>query len=275
MFGYVHNKIAGQSCYLFGKRPNYTKDQITMSEQNVVDVDTQLVEETPEISNESEDLKNFTEEDLRRVREQEKSKLYPQIESLKEELNSLKQDRESRLEEEARLRAEAEAEAKRRAEEEMDVRELLIKKEEDWKSQLDAERLEREKAFALLDRERQFSELSSYRNSRLEEERENIIPELIDLITGNNAEEIESSIAGLKDRSSRILESAQQAMSSARREMTGSRVTVPASGPLDTNSEQQSFTAEQIASMSVSEYAKYRGKLLGQAASDRGKGLFG
>ena len=61
MFGYVHNKIAGQSCYLFGKRPNYTKDQITMSEQNVVDVDTQFVEEAPEISNESEDLKNFTE----------------------------------------------------------------------------------------------------------------------------------------------------------------------------------------------------------------------
>jgi len=56
--------------------------------------------------------------------------------------------------------------------------------------------------------------------------------------------------------------------------MTGSRVTVPASGPLDTNSEQQTFTAEQIAAMSVSEYAKYRGKLLGQAASDRGKGLF-
>ena len=218
--------------------------------------------------------KAYSEDDLRKVREQEKSKLYPQIESLKEELNLLKQDRESRLEEEARLRAEAEAEAKRRAEEEMDVRELLTAKEAEWQDRLEAERGEREKAFALLERERHFSEIQTYRNARLEEERENIIPELVDLISGNTAEEIEQSIAGLKDRSSRILESAQQAMSSARREMTGSRVTVPASGPLDTNSEQQTFTAEQIAAMSVSEYAKYRGKLLGQAASDRGKGLF-
>jgi len=250
------------------------------NESDVIDsVETQFIEQVTEYVVQEPQLepvvKNYTEEDLRKVREQEKSKLYPQIESLKEELNSLKQDRESRLEEEARLRAEAEAEAKRRAEEEMDVRELLTKKEEEWQEQLRVEKEEREKAFALLDAERHYSELQTYRNARLEEERDNIIPELIDLISGNSPEEIEQSIAGLKERSSRILESAQQAMSSARREMAGSRVTVPASGPLDTNSEQKSFTAEQIAAMSVSEYAKYRGKLLGQAASERGKGLFG
>jgi hypothetical protein len=64
-------------------------------------------------------------------------------------------------------------------------------------------------------------------------------------------------------------------MQSARKEMTGSRVTAPPTGPLDTNSDQQQFTADQIAAMSVTEYAKYRGKLLGQAATDRGKGIFG
>lgn len=246
-----------------------------------VDVTQQFVDATqefvlqPEVSESLTQQKTYSEEDLHKVREQEKSKLYPQIESLKEELNSLKQDRESRLEEEARLRAEAEAESKRRAEEEMDVRELLTAKEQEWAERLETERQERETAFALLDRERQFNEIQNYRSARLEEERDNIIPELLDLISGNTAEEIEESIAGLKGRSSRILESAQQAMSSARREMTGSRVTSPPSGPLDTNSEQQTFTAEQIAAMSVSEYAKYRGKLLGQAASDRGKGLFG
>jgi len=250
------------------------------NESDVIDsVDTQFIEQVTEYVVQEPQLepvvKNYTEEDLRKVREQEKSKLYPQIESLKEELNSLKQDRESRLEEEARLRAEAEAEAKRRAEEEMDVRELLTAKEQEWAERLETERQERETAFALLDRERQFNEIQNYRSARLEEERDNIIPELLDLISGNTAEEIEESIAGLKGRSSRILESAQQAMSSARREMTGSRVTSPPSGPLDTNSEQQTFTAEQIAAMSVSEYAKYRGKLLGQAASERGKGLFG
>jgi hypothetical protein len=217
----------------------------------------------------------YTEDDLRRVREQEKNKLYPQIDNLKEELNLLKKEREERLAEEARRQAEADAEARKKAEAEMDVRTLLETKEQEWAAQLERERLDREQAFALLEKERSYSELNEYRNRRVSEEQEAIIPELIDLISGNSPEEIDVSIAGLKDRSSRILDSAQQAMQSARREMTGSRVTAPPTGPLDTNSENQQFTAEQISSMSVSEYAKYRSKLLGQAASARGKGLFG
>lgn len=219
--------------------------------------------------------KSYSEEDLRRVREQEKSKLYPQIDSLKEELNILKKEREERLAEAEKLRAEQETEARKKAEEDMDVRQLLVSKEKEWAERLEAETQERERAFKLLEREREYAEVTDYRNRRLQEERENVIPELLDLVSGNNAEEIEASIAGLKDRSSRILDSAQQAMQSARKEMTGSRVTAPASGPLDTNSDQQSFTADQIAAMSVTEYAKYRGKLLGQAATDRGKGIFG
>jgi hypothetical protein len=248
------------------------------SDSDVLDSTPQFTEELPPAAEaqkaETTPSKAYTEEDLRKVREQEKSKLYPQIESLKEELNSFKEKEELRLKEEERLRLEAETEAKRLSEQEMDVRDLLSKKEQEFLDQLNLERQEREKAFALLEREREFGQLQSYRTTRVEEERENIMPELLDLITGETPEEIESSIAGLKERSSRILESAQQALTSARQVMTGSRVTSPPSGPLDNNSEQQQFTAEQIANMSVTEYAKYRGKLLGNAASDRGKGLF-
>jgi hypothetical protein len=219
--------------------------------------------------------KSYSEDDLKKVREQEKSKLYPQIDSLKEELAVLKKDREERMADAERLVAEKEADARKKAEAEMDVRELLESKEKEWAEKLYAEKAERERAFTLLDRERQYAELNEYRNRRLEEERDNIIPELVDLIAGGTSEEIENSITGLRDRSSRILESAQSAMQNARKEMTGSRVTSPPSGPMDNNSEQQSFTAEQIAAMSVTEYAKYRGKLLGKAASERGKGIFG
>ena len=219
--------------------------------------------------------KSYSEEDLRRVREQEKSKLYPQIDSLKEELNILKKEREERQAEAEKLRAEQEADARKKAEAEMDVRQLLETKEQEWAKSLEQERNERERAFSLLEREREYAELTEYRTSRLRQEETEIIPELLDLITGNSKEEIEASITGLKDRSSRILDSAQQAMQSARKEMTGSRVTAPPTGPLDTNSDQQQFTADQIAAMSVTEYAKYRGKLLGQAATDRGKGIFG
>jgi len=219
--------------------------------------------------------KAYSETDLQRVREQEKSKLYPQIDSLKEELNVLKKEREERLAEAAVRAAEVEAEAKKKVEADMDVRQLLEAKELEWAQKLEVERGERERAFTLLERERQYAELTEYRTRRLEDERDNIMPELVDLISGSTPDEIEQSITGLRERSSRILESAQSAMQNARKEMTGSRVTAPPSGPMDTNMEQNSFTAEQIAAMSVTEYAKYRGKLLGKAASDRGKGIFG
>jgi hypothetical protein len=240
----------------------------------VRDVSSTTVTSTP--LPQFEDLSpKYTEEDLAKARSQEKDKLYPQIDHLKEKLSLLEKDREERIHQEEAARKGAEDEARRKAEAEMDVRTLLETKEREWQEQLDAERQEREKAFALLDMERTFQELQVYRAERIEEERDAIIPELIDLIAGSTPDEIEQSIAGLRDRSSRILDSAQQAMQSARKEMTGSRVTAPSAGPLDTNSENQQFTAEQIAGMPYNEYVKHRSKLLGQASAQRNRGLFG
>ena len=212
---------------------------------------------------------NFSQDDIVRAREQEKAKLYPQLEKLKDELNTLKKERDERAAEEERSRQATATEAQKKLEEDMDIRALLTKKEQEFQSQLEAERLERERAFALLDQERQFQE------QRLEAERENIIPELIDLIEGETRDEVEQSIASLKDKSARILDSAAQAMSSARREMAGTRITSPASGPLDTDSDQRSYSPDAIRDMSLSDYAKHRAKLLGEASSNRGKGLFG
>ena len=217
----------------------------------------------------------FTQDDIVRAREQEKAKLYPQLEKLKDELANLKKERDDRAAEEDRSRQQAVLEEQKKLEDEMDVRTLLEKKEKEFQSQLDAERLERERAFALLEQERNFQELNNYRQQRLEQERDNIIPELIDLIEGNNSDEIEQSIANLKDKSVRILDSAAQAMTSARREMAGARITAPASGPLDNDSEQRSYSPEAIRDMSLADYAKQRAKLLGEAAGNRGRGLFG
>lgn len=218
---------------------------------------------------------NFSQDDIVRAREQEKAKLYPQLEKLKEELATLKKERDDRAAEEERQRQLAEAEQQKKLEEDMDIRALLTKKEQEFQQQLEAERLERERAFALLEQERTFQELMQYRQQRLEQERDNIIPELIDLIEGNNRDEVEQSIASLKDKSARILDSAAQAMSSARREMAGARITAPASGPLDTNSDSKSYTPDSIREMSLADYAKNRAKLLGEASNNRGRGLFG
>jgi hypothetical protein len=114
----------------------------------------------------------------------------------------------------------------------------------------------------------------NYRQNRLEQERDNIVPELIDLIQGNTPDEIEGSIATLKDKSSSILQSAQAAMQSAKQQMAGTRITAPASGPLDNDSSQQSYTPDAIRDMTMADYAKQRAKLLGTAASNRGQGLF-
>jgi hypothetical protein len=224
--------------------------------------------------------KFYTEEDLAKVRTQEKDKLYPQINSLKEELDVIKREREEesarKLAEQTALDAQLAEEAKRKQEEELELRDLLKVKESEWNEQLERERNERERAFALLEREKTFAEIQNYRNTRLEQERDNIIPELVDMISGNSIDEIEQSIQGLKAKSSSILDAAQQAMQAARRDMTGTRVTTPPNaGPLDIETGTRQFTAQDIESMSLAEYAKYRDSLLSPTAQGRSNGLFG
>lgn len=241
---------------------------------------TPVVTATTSDASTTNTAKFYTEDDLARVRSQEKDKLYPQINSLKEELDAIKREREEeatrKAAEEAALAEKLAEEAKRKQEEELEVRDLLKVKEQEWSEQLDRERQEREKAFALLERERTFAEIQSYRNQRIEQERDNIIPELIDLISGNTAEEIESSIQGLKDRSSSIINNVQQATQAARRDMTGTRVTTPANaGPLDIETGTRQFSAQDIASMSLNDYAKYRSQLLSPTAQGQSKGFLG
>jgi hypothetical protein len=224
---------------------------------------------------------NDVKEAIQKARAQEKAKLYPQMEKLQEELSLLRKEREDRQAQEAERaakrqarEAERAAEAKAKAEDEMSFKKLLKTKEEEWASKLESERLEREKAFALLEREREFQELQQYRQQRLESERDNIIPELIDLISGNSKDEIEQSILGLKERSAKIFDSVAQVAQQSRKEMVGTRVTAPASGPLDNDSEQNSYLPNDITKMSMADYAKNRAKLLGNS-NNRGQGLFG
>jgi len=238
---------------------------------------------TPELTPEENPFPaQFTAEDIKKAREQEKQKVYSTMEKMKEELAQLKQQEQERASREAERRAqrtarEAEA-AKKKAEEaeqEMGMKELLKKKEEELQAQIDAERAAREAALALLEREREYQDLQAYRQQRLEQERENIIPELIDLIQGNTKDEIESSVSQLKDKSTRIFESVASASQQTRKEMVGARITVPANGPLDNDSDSQTASPDALRNMSMAEYAKNRDKLLGSTGTNRGQGLFG
>lgn len=221
-------------------------------------------------------------EAIQKARAQEKAKLYPQVEKLQEELAALRSKEQEREAKEAERKAarqareaEAAAERKKQEESELEVRDLLAKKEQEWQAEIKREREDREKAFALLEREREYQELSAYRQQRLEQERDAIIPELIDLISGNTKDEVESSIAGLKDRSSKIFDSVAQVAQQSRKEMVGTRITSPASGPLDNDSDSRQYSPNDINNMSMADYAKNRAKLLGTAGNNRGQGLFG
>ena len=248
----------------------------------VVNPDADAAIATPATESDEVVSKVYTEDDLNKARKQEKDKLYSTIEELKSEVQTLRQRDDEKLAE-AKAKKEAEdaekaakaAKEVAEAESQMDIRDLLEKKAKDLEEQLERERQERERAFALLEREKSFAELTSYKQQMLEAERENIIPELLDLVSGDTPEEVNASIANLKERSARILESAQQAMQSTRREMKGTSVTTPPTGPLDINSEQRTLTAQEINAMSMKDYAQYRQRLLSDKAQGRGQGLFG
>lgn len=251
-------------------------------DENIQTEVTEVTATEQEASVEEVSMQNrFTAEDIAKARAQEKQKLYPQVEKLQEELSYLRKREEERAAKEAernerRKQREAEKEAiiKAQQEEEMSFKELLKTKEQEWESKLEAERQEREKALALLQREREFQELQQYRQQRLEQERENIVPELIDLISGNSKDEIEQSISDLKTRSQKIFDSVAQVALQSRKEMAGTRITVPANGPLDNDSDSSMLTPDSISNMSMAEYAKNRSKLLGNS-NNRGQGLFG
>jgi hypothetical protein len=237
---------------------------------NVSGVDAPTVTTTDSVKS-----KFYTDEDLAKVRSQEKDKLYPQIESLKEELNSLRKEKE---EEAARRNADAQAEAERAKAEalsELDSKSYADARLSELQEQLERERQERERAFALLEREKTYADLQAYRQQVIEQERENIIPQLVDFIQGNTREELAESVERLKERSASILESAQSAMQNARKEMKGTSISAPPAGPLETNSEQRSLTPQEIAAMSMNDYAKYRDRLMSDAARGKSRGLFG
>jgi hypothetical protein len=229
----------------------------------------------PDLSGQPEEspLPTYTEEDLKRVREQEKSKVYSRLEKMNSELEILRKEREERISAEERESQAAAEAARLQEEQEMDLRSLLEKRDQEWQQRLDEIKAEQERDRALLEQERQYAELTAYQAQRLEEERDNILPELLDLVTGSTPQEIDASIESLKERSDRIFESAQQAMSSARREVAGARVTMPT--PVENTSENRQYTPEDIRNMSLQEYAQHRQRLLSNQAQGRSQGLFG
>ena len=256
-----------------------------MAKQSIEDGIQIPVDQEP-VQEMKQEQRVFTEEEVHKIRQQEKDKMYKRLEdsdgrvkAMEEQLNVLSAERERAIKE-AEERARKEADLLRQREiEELSAKELLAKREdefnqrinqveEEWSkkfTELDAQRQAQD---ALLEKERYLQQLESYRQRRLQAEEDNIIPELRDLISGNTEEEIENSIAVLRERSNAIIESIQRASQPTRPK--GAPVTAPPTGPLENQQEYQTLTADDIRNMPMDQYVKMRDRLL-NARPQRGR----
>jgi hypothetical protein len=251
-----------------------------------VPVDAPMVEQF--VENAVKNSKSFSEDEVENIRKQEKDKMYKRLEeadtrvkSMEEQLTTIAQERES-AQKEAADRAAKEAELIRERETaELSAKELLLKREDefnlklsqieqDYKNRFDEIEAQRSAQEALLEKERQMQAINSYRQRRLNDEQETIIPELIDLIAGNSEDEIENSIAVLRERSNAIIESIQQATAASQSRLRGAPVTAPPVGPMETQTEYQTLSAEDIRNMPMEQYAKMRDRLM-NARPSRGR----
>ena len=244
-------------------------------------------EQASEAQSTQQEEQYFSADDVQKIRQQEKDKMYKRLEdadrrtkALEEQLNVISEERERAIKE-AEERAKKEADILRQREmEELSAKELLAKREdefnqrlnqveEEWRGRFDQLEQERQAQEALLEKERYAQQLESYRQRKLSEEQETIIPELRDLISGNTPEEIDNSIAVLRERSSAIIESIQQASQPTR--LKGAPVTAPPVGPMDTQEEYQTLSAEDIRNMPMDQYMKMRERLLSASRGPRGR----
>ncbi|MFE6745962.1 hypothetical protein ACFVGM_08935 [Kitasatospora purpeofusca] len=221
--------------------------------------------------------KTFTAADLERARGEEKEKLYgrltksdERLAGMEAELAQLRAERETKAQQEADA-AKAAADAdKAKAESEMSARRLVEERTREWDARFAALQEERETERAALLKETEFAQLKAYTQERVNAEREHIAPELLDLISGNNPEEVDASVELLKAKTAQIVENmrAAQEQQQPRIPQRGVSPTgLSATGPGAGEGGVRQLTAKDIKDMSMAEYQKYRVQLLGEAAT--------
>lgn len=222
--------------------------------------------------------RTFTEEDIERAREQEKTKVYGRLEKAERDAAAARAELERLAKERADAEAAAAEAARLAREAEMSAHDLILQKEKEWADQLAAVRAENEQTRAMLEMERRFASLEQYRQARMAEEADNILPELRDLVSGDSEDAIENAIAILKDRTAAIVSSVQQQFQQQQPPAQptvgrGTGITAPPVGPMESQPEFQTLTAEQIRNMDMDTYAKMRNRVLPPGAL-KPQGLF-
>jgi hypothetical protein len=207
----------------------------------------------------------FTAEEVEAFRQQEKDKLYGRLDEMGQQLASVLQERETEQQEKARLAQEAEDARKAKEEQEMDLRDLITKRDQEWQQRFDEAEQQRAAERAIFDKERQLAAVESYRRDRLEQEEPYIIPDLRDLVAGNTPEEVDQSIEFMKARSEAIAQNFAAAAQQSQQQVPfrgAAMPSVPPVGPLEQLPSNQPITQEFLDSMDMDTYKRHRDQLL-------------
>lgn len=220
----------------------------------------QVIEQPPQ----PQPVARWTDDDIAKARTQEKDKLYGRIEDMDAQLKELKKERQAmekeRKTEEDRIAAEQQA----KLEEQMELRDLLNKKDQEWTQRFQSIEQERERDRATFEREKAMMEVEGYRLQRIEQEAEYILPELRDLVSGNSIEEVDRSIEDMKNRTNAVL--GNFAGVTSQQPPRGASPTAPPVGPMEQIPSYEQLTPEDIRSMDIETYKKYRESLLASAS---------
>lgn len=172
---------------------------------------------------------------------------------------------------ETKRQQEIEAERKKAEEAKMTAEQVIQRRQEEMAAQLQSVQEQNSQQIALMAKELEFQKNSAYAQRRINEESDNIAPELIQFVTGNTPEEIEASIERVKATTASIVENMRSAGTRQRAAMPG---VAPAAGtngvgPLDTPGE-RSYSDKDIKDMGMAEYAALRQRLGLGGANNQG-----
>lgn len=220
----------------------------------------------------------FTAEDVENARKQEKDKLYDRITKTDEVVKNLQAEQKKRLDAESKARKDAEDAAEAERLKLQSFEEKFAETTQSFEVKMAGLQEQVAQRDALLEAERQFQALQNYKNSRLSDPEVSgeIMPQLVDLVGGHSEAEIDASIARAIEKSEAILaefqnhqQTVQQQAVIARQNARGTTVTAPPVGPMENQSGQMTFSAEDIKNMSIEDYAKVRPQLMEAASALR------
>lgn len=225
--------------------------------------------------------KTFTEDDLNKARQQERDKLYARltkVDELQARFDTMAAEREAA--EKARTDAEAakvaaeERAVREKAEAEMSAKDYADARQAELQKQIEEMQRQRDHDRVVFEKERQFNELQAYKANQLQAAREEIAPELLDLVGGNTPEEVDASIIMMKAKTNAILDSIQAAQSAYTPPRPVAPTGRPNTDPIG-GTANKTYTVPDLQNMSMAEYAANRTQLLGAASAQYQQNLRG